>query len=98
MAARGSRLSARTRFPSTWSCATGVGSCFFFAGWVARWLDFIPWFGIIVGLSAFAVLFVGRKRLESYADRIGSFPRWVLRVRGLASLGLGALLAIGLQP
>ena len=75
-----------------------VGACFFFAGWVARWPDFIQWFGILVGLGAFVVPFVGRKGLERIADRVESFPGWVLRVVGVAVLGLGALLVIGLQP
>ena len=75
-----------------------VGACFFFAGWVARWPDFIQWFGILVGLGAFVVPFVGRKGLERIGDRVESFPGWVLRVGGLAALALGVLLVIGLQP
>ncbi len=76
----------------------GVGACFFFAGWVARWPDFVQWFGILVGVSAFVVPFVGRKGLERIADRVGSFPAWFLRTAGLAVLALGALLVIGIQP
>ncbi len=76
----------------------GVGACFFFAGWVARWPDFIQWFGILVGLGAFVLPFVGRKGLERIADRVGSFPAWLLRIGGLAALALGVLLVIGLQP
>ena len=76
----------------------GVGACFFFAGWVARWPDFIQWFGILVGLGAFVVPFVGRKGLERIGDRIESFPAWFLRIGGLAALALGVLLVIGLQP
>ena len=76
----------------------GVGACFFFAGWVARWPDFIQWCGILVGLGAFVVPFVGRKGLERIVDRLESFPAWFLRIAGLAILAMGVLLVVGLQP
>ena len=75
-----------------------VGACFFFAGWVARWPDFIQWFGILMGLSAFGAIFVGKKRLERLVDRLESVPGWFLRIGGLAALTLGVLLVFGLQP
>lgn len=76
----------------------GVGACFFFAGWVARWPDFVQWFGILVGLGALAAIFMGPKRLERIIQRVASFPAGFFRIAGLAVLALGVLLVIGVQP
>ena len=76
----------------------GVGACFFFAGWVARWPDFVQWFGILVGLGALAAIFMGPKRLERIIHRVASFPAGFFRIAGLGVLALGVLLVIGVQP